>query len=143
LNEEHNNQMKQEFQKGDRVLVRDGDLREWIPAVFEEVYSEYYFKVAKNDGIQCVYSQCRHIHDFRTGDKVQVRDSETHEWQPTTYAVHVPRAEFQHWVFAGDMGRLYGYKFCRWHPSTFWADKKQPLTLEQRVEALERKLNDQ
>ena len=138
--------MKQEFKKGDRVLVRDTDLREWIPAVFEEVYSGYYFKVAKNDGIQCVYSQCRHIDDFRTGDKVQVRDCVTKEWEDGIYAVHVPKSTYPHYVFDKDMDSLTGYNgytYCRWHPSMRWADKEEPLTLEQRVEALERKLNDQ
>ena len=127
-------------------MVRDTDLREWIPAVFEEVFSGYYFKVAKKDGIQCVYSQCRHIDDFRAYDEVQVRDSETDEWQDATYAVHVPNARFPHWVFDNNMGGLTGYNgytYCRWHPSMRWAEKEKPLTLEQRVEALERKLNDQ
>ena len=142
MNEEHNNQMKQEFQKGDRVLVRDGDLREWIPAVFEEFYL-YYFIVITNGGVRGAYSQCRHIDDFRTFDEVEVRNSVTEEWEDGIYAVYVPNDSFEHWVFTEDMDDVCTYKLCRWHPSVPWADKEEPLTLEQRVEALERKLNDQ
>ena len=132
--------MKREFEKGDRVLVRDGDLREWVPAVFQEIDSKYYFIVIKDNGDQGVFYQCRHIDDFRTGDKVQVRNSVTEEWQDATYAVYVPnRPPLKHWVFDNDI--LTSFALCRWHPSTPWADKEEPLTLEQRVEALERKLN--
>jgi hypothetical protein len=69
--------MKQEFKKGDRVLVRKTDLHEWTPAVFDELDNlSHWFKAAVlNDGYRGVYYQCRHIDDFRTFDKVQVRDS--------------------------------------------------------------------
>ena len=135
--------MKREFKKGDRVLVRDGDLREWIPAVFKEIYSKYYFITTNDNGDIGVFYQCRHIDDFRTGDKVQVRNSMTEEWEDATYAVYIPRDSFEHWIFTEDMDDLLSYKLCRWHPSMPWAEKEQPLTLEQRVEALERKLNEQ
>ena len=137
--------MKQEFRKGDRVLVRNSDLQEWMPAVFEEV-DVYHFNVINNNGHRGVFSQCRHIDDFRTGDKVQVRDGARLKWEDGIYAVHVPKSTYPHYVFDKDMDSLTGYNgytYCRWHPSTFLADKKEPLTLEQRVEALERKLNDQ
>ena len=134
--------MKQEFKKGDRVLVRDSDLQEWRPAVFEEVIGLFFF-VTNEDVERDVYYQCRHIDDFRTYDKVQVRDSETDEWQDAICAVHVPHAPYQHWVFSEDVDGFTGYKLCRWHPSMPWADKEEPLTLEQRVEALERKLTAQ
>jgi hypothetical protein len=72
---------------------------------------------------------------------VQVRDSETEEWKDATYAVYMQeRPSLKHCVFEDTA--LMGFKFCRWHPSMPWAEKEQPLTLEQRVEALERKLND-
>ena len=137
--------MTREFKKGDRVLVRDGDLREWIPAVFKEIDSKYYFITTKDNGHIGVFYQCRHIDDFRTGDKVQVRNSMTEEWEDATYAVYIPRDSFEHWIFTEDMDDLLSYKLCRWHPSMPWAEEEQrpPLTLEQRVEALERKLNDQ
>ena len=136
--------MKQEFKKGDRVLVRDGDLREWVPAVFQEIDSKYHFIVIKDDGHQGVFYQCRHIDDFRNGDKVQVRDSVTdkRQWQDAIYAVYVPNEMFGHYVFYKDMDGLISYKLCRWHPSMPWAEKEEPLTLEQRVEALERKLKE-
>jgi len=134
--------MKREFKKGDRVLVRNTDLHEWTPAVFEEINGLYF--MATIDGYRTVYGQCRHIDDFRTGDKVQVRDSVTHEWEDAIYAVYMPRDSFKHRVFADeDMDNLISYNLCRWHPSMPWAEKEEPLTLEQRVEALERKLNDQ
>jgi hypothetical protein len=140
--------MKQEFKKGDRVLVRNSDLQEWMPAIFEEVeayHFVYHFNVIHNNGHQALYSQCRHIDDFRNGDEVQVRNSENYEWRNAIYAVYVPNAPFQHWVFPEDMDSfsLDSYALCRWHPSMPWAEKEEPLTLEQRVEALERKLNDQ
>ena len=134
--------MKREFKKGDRVLVRDGDLREWIPAVFEEFYL-YYFIVITNSGHRVAYSQCRHIDDFRAYDEVEVRNSVTEEWEPAIYAVHVPNNSFKHWVFTEDMDDLISCKLCRWHFSMPWAEKEKPLTLEQRVKALERKLNNQ
>ena len=136
--------MKQEFKKGDRVLVRKTDLHEWTPAVFDELDNlSYWFTAVLNDGYRGVFYQCRHIDDFRTGDKVQVRDSETDEWQDAICAVYVPHAPYQHWVFSEDVDGFTGYKLCRWHPSMPWAKKEKPLTLEQRVEALERKLTDQ
>ena len=146
MNQETINQMKQEFKKGDRVLVRNSDLQEWMPAIFEEVeayHFVYHFNVIHNNGHQALYSQCRHIDDFRADDKVQVRDCVTKEWQDATYAVHLPHAPYQHYAFSKDMGCLITYKLCRWHPSMRWAEKEEPLTLEQRVEALERKLNEQ
>lgn len=131
--------MKREFKKGDRVLVRSTDLQEWIPAVFEEINGHYF--MATIDGYRTVYGQCRHIDDFHTGDKVQVRNSVTEEWKDAIYAVYVPHDSFEHLVFDEDMYDV--YKLCRWHPSMPWAEKEEQLTLEQRVEALERKLNDQ
>ena len=135
--------MKRKFKKGDRVLVRKSDLSKWFPAVFDGV-GDNWFAVYLNNGCRAIYYQCRHIDDFRTGDKVQVRNSVTEEWQDAIYAVYVPNDSFEHWVFSEDMDDLFGgYKLCRWHPSMPWAEKEQPLTLEQRVEALERKLIDQ
>lgn len=140
--------MKKEFKKGDRVLVRKNDLRRWQEATLLEVYDgEFWsgpFRVRLPDKTHNTFAQCRHIDDFHTGDKVQVRSSVTEEWEDATYAVYVPNDSFEHWVFSEDMDDLFGgYKFCRWHPSMPWAEKEQPLTLEQRVEALERKLNEQ
>jgi hypothetical protein len=137
--------MKQEFKKGDRVLVRRTDLQPWVPAKFFEEDGEH-FLATRDDGRGGPYYQCRHIDDFRTGDKVQVRDCVTKEWEDGIYAVHVPKSTYPHYVFDKDMDSLTGYNgytYCRWHPSMRWADKEEPLTLEQRVEALERKLNDQ
>ena len=136
--------MKREFKKGDRVLVRKTDLHEWTPAVFDELDNmSYWFAAVLNDGYRGAFYQCRHIDDFRTHDKVQVRNSMTEEWEDATYAVYIPRDSFEHWIFTEDMDDLLSYKLCRWHPSMPWAEKEQPLTLEQRVEALERKLNEQ
>jgi hypothetical protein len=136
--------MKREFKKGDPVLVRDSDAQEWVSGVFKEAFRGL-FHVINNEWHSGHYHQCRHIDDFRAYDKVQVRDSVTEEWIPATYAVHVPHGRFTHWVYAGDMSSLNGYTLCRWHPSMPWAEKEeqQPLTLEQRVEALERKLTEQ
>jgi hypothetical protein len=134
--------MKREFKKGDRVLVRDSDSQEWVSGVFEEAI-EHLFKVINDNGYPWAYYQCRHIDDFRTFDEVEVRNSVTDEWQDAIYAVYTPRGEFEHWIFTEDMDDLIGHKLCRWHPSMPWADKEEPLTLEQRVEALERKLNKQ
>jgi hypothetical protein len=136
--------MKREFKKGDRVLVRDSDSQEWVSGVFEEAI-EHLFKVINDNGYPWAYYQCRHIDDFRNGDEVQVRNSENYEWRNAIYAVYVPNAPFQHWVFPEDMDSfsLDSYALCRWHPSMPWAEKEEPLTLEQRVEALERKLNEQ
>ena len=134
--------MKREFQKGDRVLARDSDSQEWVSGVFEEAI-EHLFKVINDNGYPWAYYQCRHIDEFRTDDKVQIRDSENQEWQDATYAVYVPSAPYKHWVFSKVMDKFIGYKLCKWHPSMPWVEKKEPPTLEQRVEALERKLNDQ
>ena len=145
--------MKQEFKKGDRVLVRNNDLADWECGILLKQLNDrsHPFSVClEESGRTFMWSQCRHIDDFRTGDKVQVRNSENYEWRDATYAVYVPNAPFQHWVFPEDMDSfsLNSYALCRWHPSMPWADKeetqtlKEPLTLEQRVEALERKLNE-
>jgi hypothetical protein len=136
--------MKQEFKKGDPVLVRDSDAQEWVSGVFKEA-SKGLFHVINNEWHSGHYYQCRHIDDFRADDKVQVRNSENYEWRNAIYAVYVPNAPFQHWVFPEDMDSfsLDSYALCRWHPSMPWAEKEEPLTLEQRVEALERKLNEQ
>ena len=137
--------MKREFQKGDRVLARDSDSQEWVSGVFEEAI-EHLFKVINDNGYPLAYYQCRHIDDFRAYDKVEVRNSVTEEWEDGIYAVYMPHDSFEHWVFTEDMDDVCTYKLCRWHPSMPWADKEEqqpPLTLEQRVEILEQKLNDQ
>ena len=138
--------MKREFKKGDRVLVRDGDLREWVPAVFQEIDSKYYFIVIKDNGHQGVFYQCRHIDDFSTGDKVQVRDKKTEYWIDGRYLGYIEAEEshqdtpFRH-VVTTELYHVSQYRYCRWHPSVPWAEKEE-LTLEQRVEALERKLKE-
>ena len=134
--------MKREFKKGDRVLVRKTDLQKWVPAKFCWEDGEQFLATEDNGRIGA-YSQCRHIDEFRTGDKVQVRNSVTNEWEDATYVVYMPHDSYEHLVFDEHMDDVNTYKLCRWHPSMPWADKEGPLTLEQRVEALERKLNDQ
>ena len=137
--------MKREFKKGDSVLVRNTDLQQWVSAVFVEDDGEYFF--ADWGGYREAYNQCRHIDDFRTGDKVQVRNRATDEWEDAIYAVHLPHDSFEHLVFDEHMDDVNTYKLCRWYPSMPWAENKEQnqklLTLEQRVEILERKLNDQ
>ena len=137
--------MKREFKKGDRVLVRRHDLEEWKEGCFsflsEGSYSSV-FRVEMPAGLGG-FSQCRHIDDFRTGDKVQVRSEEDEEWVDATYLGHLEteeKARHRH-VVTTSLYYSVHYKLCRWHPSMPWADK-EPLTLEQRVEALERKLNE-
>ena len=136
--------MKREFKKGDRVLVRKSDLNKWVQAEFDETDKiSRHFVAKEDDGFRGVYTQCRHIDDFRTGDKVQVRSSMAHEWEDAVYGCYVPHDSFEHWVYSEDEDDLTCHKLCRWHPSMPWAEKEEPLTLEQRVEALERKLNEQ
>lgn len=121
--------MKRKFQKGDRVLVRKTDLQEWVPAKFSWEDGEH-FLATEDNGRGGAYYQCRHIDDFRTGDKVQVRDSESDEWEDATYAVYVPsRPVLKHVVFNAVQG-LVRFKFCRWHPSMPWAEKEAEEELD-------------
>lgn len=130
--------MKREFQKGDRVLVRDNDLGNWVAKTFKEIrYNRPHPFIDSNED---EWNQCRHIDDFRTGDKVQVRSSMADEWEDAVYGCYVPHDSFEHWVYSEDEDDLTCHKLCRWHPSMPWAEK-EPLTLEQRVEALENKVN--
>ena len=136
--------MKREFKKGDRVLVRGHDLDEWKEGRFSftgECSYSGVFRVKMPDGLDG-WSQCRHIDEFRTGDKVQVRSSMADEWEDAVYGCYVPHDSFEHWVYSEDEDDLTCHKLCRWHPSMPWAEKEEPLTLEQRVEALERKMNE-
>lgn len=68
--------MKQEFKKGDRVLGRENDLREWKEYTFVRYIffdlnepEDYPFQVIDEHGVTWDVSQCRHIHEFRDGDK--------------------------------------------------------------------------
>ena len=137
--------MKREFKQGDRVLVRRHDLQEWKEGRFSytDENTDYLlpFFVEMPEGLTG-WTQCRHIDDFRTGDKVQVRSSMTEEWEDAVYGCYVPHDSFEHWVYSEDEDDLGCHKLCRWHPSMPWAEKEEPLTLEQRVEALERKMNE-
>lgn len=134
--------MKREFKKGDRVLVRNNDLEEWQVKEFKRVNLAHplYPFVDTDDG---AWSQCRHIDDFRTGDKVQVRDENKDEWKDAVYGCYMVGDDYVHCAMVEVRGQHETFIQCRWHPSMPWADKEEPLTLEQRVEALERKLNDQ
>ena len=133
--------MKREFKQGDRVLVRNHDLKEWRESTFKSIDNAHPCYPFKDDN-DFVWSQCRHIDDFRTGDKVQVRSSMSEEWEDAVYGCYVPHDSFEHWVYSENEDDLTCHKLCRWHPSMPWADK-EPLTLERRVEALECKLNKQ
>ena len=133
--------MKRKFKKGDRVLVRGHDLDEWKEGRFSftgECSYSGVFRVKMPDGLDG-WSQCRHIDEFRTGDKVQVRDSMNEEWKDAVYGCLNSYNDFKHYAFIRN-NRGFHWKHCRWHPSMPWA-KKEPLTLEQRVEALENKVN--
>lgn len=134
--------MKLEFKQGDRVLVRNNDLKEWRARTFKCIDNTHLLYPFK-DANDYLWGQCRHINDFRTGDKVQVRNSMAEEWEDAVYGCYVPHDSFEHWVYSEDEDDLTCHKLCRWHPSMPWAEKEEPLTLEQRVEALERKLNEQ
>lgn len=131
--------MKREFKKGDRVLVRNNDLEEWRAVIYNKIDKSYTRPFLDMNGH--VWSQCRHINDFRTGDKVQVRDSMNEEWKDAVYGCLNSYNDFKHYAFIRNT-RGFHWKHCRWHPSMPWAEKEEPLTLEQRVEALERKLNE-
>ena len=133
--------MKREFKAGDRVLVRDTDLQDWQVKTFRCIHSGGTPSYPFIDTGACSWTQCRHIDDFRTGDKVQVRNSMAEEWEDAVYGCYVPHDSFEHWVYSENEDDLTCHKLCRWHPSMPWAEKEEPLTLEQRVEALERKLN--
>lgn len=138
--------MKQEFKQGDRVLVRNHDLEEWQEAIFESLAERKEqshpfiqfcpFIVKLLEGGEFWYKQCRHIDDFRTRDKVQVRSSMNEEWEDAIYGCYVPHDSFEHWVYSEDEDDLTCHKLCRWHPSMPWAEK-EPLTLEQRIANLE------
>lgn len=140
--------MKREFKKGDRVLGRENDLREWEEYTFVRYTfvslnepEDYPFEVIDEHGVTWDVSQCRHINEFRNGDKVQV-SNDGKDWEDAVYVGLIESAneDYIHAVTSGT-SNLIQFKFCRWHPSMPWADK-EPLTLEQRVEALERKINE-
>ena len=134
--------MKREFKKGDRVLVRNNDLQWWREATFQEVLSRNVvapFLATMGEDLG-EWTQCRHIDNFCTGDLVQVRDSDTEEWRDSVYVCSNNNPERPHLAYIEFLGAL-SYVQCRWHPSMPWAEKEE-LTLEQRVEALERKLNE-
>lgn len=130
--------MKREFKQGDRVLGRDNDLQEWMEFAFVELDESWEapFTVKDEDGRICNLRQCRHIDDFRTGDKVQVRSSVSDEWEDAVYACYVPHDSFEHWVYSEDEDDLTCHKLCRWHPSMPWADKEEPLTMEEKVDKM-------
>ena len=146
--------MKRKFKKGDRVLVRDSDLHEWIDGTFielafdnERVVTPFFVRIS--DDATGYYSQCRHIDDFRTGNKVQVRSSMTEEWEDAVYACYVPHDSFEHWVYSEDEDDLTCHKLCRWHPSLPWAEKEEIIdepylvkTIFQRLDDIERKLHE-
>ena len=137
--------MKREFKAGDRVLVRNHDLADWEYGILLQQHNNrsHPFSVClEKNGRTFNWSQCRHIDGFRTGDKVQVsRDGI--EWQDAEYVGYIESSDndYVHAV-TNELYNLVQFKFCRWHPSMPWAEKEELLTLEQRVEALERKLNE-
>ena len=134
--------MKREFKKGDRVLVRNNDLQEWQLRTLDRAGGDRWYPFVDTD--DTAWSQCRHIDDFRTGDKVQIKsEGESEEWQDAVYACALPRGNhWPHEVYNNAQTDTFVKKFVRWHPSMPWAEKEEPLTLEQRVEALERKMNE-
>ena len=144
--------MKREFKKGDRVLVRNNDLEKWEAGIFINKYNDKFhpFSVCSEEGhTTFVWTQCRHIDDFRTGDKVQVRSSMAYEWEDAVYGCYVPHDSFEHWVYSENEDDLTCHKLCRWHLSMPWADKEEIIdeshwvkTIFQRLAAIERKLNE-
>lgn len=129
--------MKREFKKGDRVLVRGHDLDEWKEGRFSftgECSYSGVFRVKMPYGLDG-WSQCRHIDEFRTGDKVQVRNSMAEEWEDAVYGCYVPHDSFEHWVYSEDEDDLTCHKLCRWHPSMPWV-KEESLTLEEKVDKM-------
>ena len=137
--------MKQ-LKKGDRVLVRDNDAQEWREAIFEELRDgDRYMAFAAASG--STWTQCRHIDDFRTGDLVEFKsEDESEEWHESVYACPLPKGPiWRHMVYNEGKTDAFAVRYVRWRPSMPWADKevKEELTLEQRIEALERKLNEQ
>lgn len=129
--------MKREFKEGDRVLVRNSDLQEWEVKEFKRIDDAYPLSpfVTADGSRHHVRSQCRHIDDFRTGDKVQVRSSMNEEWEDAVYGCYVPHDSFEHWVYSEDEDDLTCHKLCRWHPSMPWA-KEESLTLEEKVDKM-------
>ena len=125
--------MKREFKKGDRVLVRNNDLQEWQLRTLDRAGGDRWYPFVDTD--DTAWSQCRHIDDFRTGDKVQVRDRVTDKWQDATYAVYLHNhPSLKHCVFHNNS--LTSFKSCRWHPSMPWAENEEPLTLEEKVDKM-------
>ena len=129
--------MKREFKKGDRVLVRNNDLEEWQLREFKRVNLTrplYPFVVTDDKA----WSQCRHIDEFLTGDKVQAQYDYGDEWHDAVYACALPQSNhWPHQVYNKAQTDTFAAKFVRWHPSMPWAEKEEPLTLEQRIAALE------
>lgn len=127
--------MKQELKKGDRVLVRNNDLAEWKVGIFiqQRNHSSLPFWVnLEKDSRTYGWTQCRHIDDFRAGDKVQVKNIHTEKWEEAVYACYVPHDLYEHRCFSEDKDGLISYEICRWHPSmpwANWAEKKEHLNV--------------
>ena len=142
--------MKRELIKGDRVLVRKSDLNEWVHAEFEETDEiRNCFVAVKDDGHQGAYSQCRHIDDFRTGDKVQVRCNDEEEWEDAVYVGRID-ADGHVWrhVVTTELYQSVQMKFVRWHPSIPWSEKEEidephwVRAIFRHLDAIEAKLNE-
>lgn len=145
-----------EFKTGDRVLVRNNDLAEWEVGVFINLKNggshPFSVRLEKNDRTFS-WSQCRHIDEFRAGDKVQVSDDGI-EWQDAVYVgcIYSADNDYVHAV-TNELYNLIQYKLCRWHPSMPWAEKEEIIDephwvktifrrLDARLDAIELKLNE-
>lgn len=135
--------MEREFKANDRVLVRNHDLADWECGILFQQHNNrsHPFSVClEKNGIAFNWTQCRHIDDFRAGDKVQGWNLMDKKWEDATYVGRVNSKE-QSLLMPDGRYCCYENDEIRWHPSMPWA-KENPLTLEQRVESLERKLNE-
>ena len=125
--------MKREFKQGDRVLVRNNDLQEWQLRTLDRAGGDRWYPFVDTD--DTAWSQCRHIDDFRTGDKVQGSDDGIN-WEDATYLVEDPNADTAtHIVENTTPICTAAYAYVRWHPSMPWA-KEESLTLEEKVDKM-------
>ena len=130
-------------------MVRVNDCMEWKLKTLESASEKLIYPFLCEDG--STWSQCRHIDEFCTGDKVQIKiEQESEEWHDAVYAFALPQSNhWPHAVYNKAQTDIFAVKYVRWHPSMPWAEKEEveeepywAKAIIRLLEAIESKLNE-